>query len=276
VSHLLSFALNHVVAPRRPFAELVALARTLGLDQVEIRNDLDGVALKDGTPPERIRDEAAAGPVRVLAINALQRFNDWSPGRAAEARALARYAEACGAAALVLCPALDNGYRRPASERQEQLRAALAGLAPILAEAGIIGLIEPLGFVQSSLRLKGDAVEAIEDIGEGERFRLVHDTFHHYLAGEVRMFPQWTGIVHLSGVDDASLPLDRLRDEHRGLVGPDDVLGNLAQIVALTEGYSGAYSFEAFAASVHASRDIAGALETSMHMIDRELAMLPV
>ncbi len=276
MSHLLSFALNHVVAPRRSFAELVALARTLGLDQVEIRNDLDGVALRDGTPPERIRDEAAAGPVRILAINALQRFNDWDPARAAEARALARYAQACGAAALVLCPATDNGYRRPASERQEQLRAALAGLAPILAEAGIVGLIEPLGFAASSLRLKGDAVEAIEDVGEGERFRLVHDTFHHYLAGEVRMFPQWTGIVHISGVDDAGLPLDRLRDEHRVLVGPDDVLGNIAQIVALTEGYSGAYSFEAFAASVHASRDIAGALEASMHLIDRELAKLPV
>ena len=276
MSHLLSFALNHVVAPRRSFAELVALARTLGLDQVEIRNDLDGVALRDGTPPERIRDEAAAGPVRILAINALQRFNDWGPARAAEARALARYAQACGAAALVLCPATDNGYRRPASERQEQLRAALAGLAPILAEAGIVGLIEPLGFAASSLRLKGDAVEAIEDVGEGERFRLVHDTFHHYLAGEVRMFPQWTGIVHISGVDDAGLPLDRLRDEHRVLVGPDDVLGNIAQIVALTEGYSGAYSFEAFAASVHASRDIAGALEASMHLIDRELAKLPV
>ena len=276
MSHLLSFALNHMVAPRRSFAELVALARTLGLDQVEIRNDLDGVALKDGTPPERIRDEAAAGPVRILAINALQRFNDWNPARAAEARALARYAQACGAAALVLCPETDNGYRRPASERQERLRAALAGLAPILSEAGIVGLIEPLGFAESSLRLKGDAVEAIEDVGEGERFRLVHDTFHHYLAGEVRMFPQWTGIVHISGVDDAGLPLDRLRDEHRVLVGPDDVLGNIAQIVALTEGYSGAYSFEAFAASVHASRDIAGALEASMHLIDRELAKLPV
>ena len=276
MSHLLSFALNHVVAPRRSFPELVALARALGLDQVEIRNDLDGVALKDGTPPERIRDEAAAGPVRILAINALQRFNDWTPARAAEARALARYAAACGAAALVLCPALDNGYRRPASERQEQLRAALAGLAPILAEAGILGLIEPLGFAESSLRLKGEAVEAIEDIGQDERFRLVHDTFHHYLAGEVRMFPEWTGIVHISGVDDASLPLDRLRDEHRGLVGPDDVLGNIGQIVALTEGYSGAYSFEAFAASLHGSRDLAGALEASMHLIDRELAKLPV
>jgi 2-keto-myo-inositol isomerase len=276
VSHLLSFALNHMVAPRRSFAELVVLARTLGLDQVEIRNDLDGVALKDGTPPERIRDEAAAGPVRILAINALQRFNDWNPARAAEARGLARYAQACGAAALVLCPETDNGYRRPASERQERLRAALAGLAPILSEAGIVGLIEPLGFAESSLRLKGEAVEAIEDVGEGERFRLVHDTFHHYLAGEVRMFPQWTGIVHISGVDDAGLPLDRLRDEHRVLVGADDVLGNIAQIVALTEGYSGAYSFEAFAASVHASRDIAGALEASMHLIDRELAKLPV
>jgi 2-keto-myo-inositol isomerase len=276
VSHLLSFALNHMVAPRRSFVELVEPARMLGLDQVEIRNDLDGVALRDGTPPERIRDEAAAGPVRILAINALQRFNDWGPTRASEARALARYAQTCGAAALVLCPATDNGYRRPASERQEQLRAALTGLAPILAEAGIIGLIEPLGFAESSLRLKGDAVEAIEDVGEGERFRLVHDTFHHYLAGEVRMFPDWTGIVHVSGVDDASLPLDRLRDEHRVLVGPDDILGNIAQIVALTEGYSGAYSFEAFAASVHASRDIAGALEASMHLIDRELAKLPV
>jgi 2-keto-myo-inositol isomerase len=276
VSHLLSFALNHVVAPRSSFAELVALARTLGLDQVEIRNDLDGVALRDGTPPERIRDEAAAGPVRILAINALQRFNDWSPERGTEARALARYAEACGAAALVLCPALDNGYRRPAGELQEQLRAALAGLAPILAEAGIIGLIEPLGFVESSLRLKGVAVEAIEDVGESERFRLVHDTFHHYLAGEVRMYPEWTQIVHISGVDDARLPLERLRDEHRVLVGPDDVLGNIGQIVALTEGYSGPYSFEAFAPSVHASRDLAGTLEASMHLIDRELAKLPV
>ena len=58
--------------------------------------------------------------------------------------------------------------------------------------------------------------------------------------------------------------------------GADDILGNIGQIVALTEGYSGPYSFEPFAASVHASRDIAGALETSMHLIDRELAKLPV
>jgi 2-keto-myo-inositol isomerase len=125
------------------------------------------------------------------------------------------------------------------------------------------------------VRLKADAIEAIEAVGAKERFKLVHDTFHHYLAGEVRMFPEWTALVHISGVDDLSLPLASLRDAHRGLVGPDDRLGNIAQIVALMEGYSGSYSFEPFAASVHGHPDIAGALEASMHLIDREIAKLP-
>jgi 2-keto-myo-inositol isomerase len=276
VSHLLSFAINHMVAPRKSFAELVGLARALGLDQVEIRNDLEGVPISDGTPPERIREVAEAGGVRILSINALQRFNDWNDARAAEAAALARYAEGCGAEALVLCPVNDVSYRPGEDERQAKLRQALRALAPILASAGIIGLVEPLGFEECSLRLKADAVEAIDGLGLDDRFRLVHDTFHHYLAGEVRMFPDRTGLVHISGVDDASLPLSRIRDEHRVLIGHDDILGNIGQIVALMEGYSGPYSFEPFAASVHASHDIAGALEASMHLIDSELARLPV
>jgi 2-keto-myo-inositol isomerase len=80
--------------------------------------------------------------------------------------------------------------------------------------------------------------------------------------------------VHISGVDHA-LPLERLRDEHRGLVGANDLLGNIAQIVGLMEDYGGPYSFEPFAASVHAAEDIAGALQSSMHWIDREIAKLP-
>jgi 2-keto-myo-inositol isomerase len=81
--------------------------------------------------------------------------------------------------------------------------------------------------------------------------------------------------VHISGVEDASLPLVRTRDEHRVLVGANDLSGALLQILALSEGYSGAYSFEPFAASVHAMDDIAGALEASMHWIDREIARVP-
>ena len=275
MSHLLRFALNHMVAPRLSVAELVVLARSLGLDGIEIRNDLVGVALMDGSAPERVRAAAEDGGVRILAINALQRFNDWDAARAGEAVVLARYAQACGAEALVLCPVNDPGWLPTAEERADRLRAALAGLAPILGDAGIVGLVEPLGFAGSSLRLKADALAAIEAVGAQQRFRLVHDTFHHYLAGEVRMFPDRTGIVHISGVDDPDLPLAALRDAHRGLVGPDDRLGNLGQIVALMEGYSGPYSFEPFAASVHGLTDVAGALAASMHLIEREIAKLP-
>ena len=275
MSHVLSYALNHMVAPRKSFAELVELATTLGLDQVEIRNDLPGVAISDGTPPERIRELAEATEVRILSINGLQRFNDWNEERAREAARLAGYARDCSAAALVLCPVNDASWRRSDQEQLDGLRQALRALAPILAEADIVGLIEPLGFAESSLRLKGEAVEAIEELELGERFRLVHDTFHHYLAGEARLFPEWTGLVHISGVEDASLPLERTRDEHRVLVGANDLSGALLQILALMEGYSGAYSFEPFARSVHGLGDIAGALDLSMHWIDREIARVP-
>ena len=58
---------------------------------------------------------------------------------------------------------------------------------------------------------------------------------------------------------------------------PDDRLGNIAQITALLAGgYGGPFSFEPFAASVHASQNIAGALERSMHWIDAELAKAQV
>jgi len=275
VSHILSYAINHMAAPRTSFAELVGLAGALGLDRVEIRNDLPGVGIADGTPAVRIREQAEAAGVRILSINALQRFNDWNETRAAEAQALARYARDCGAEALVLCPVNDPAWRPSETERLGVLRAALRALAPILADADVVGLIEPLGFAASSLRLKAEAVEAIDEFGLGARFRLVHDTFHHHLAGEARMFPERTGLVHISGVDDAALPLERMRDQHRVLVGPNDVLGNVAQIVTLMEGYDGPYSFEPFAPSVHDTADVTGALEQSMHWIDRAIAKVP-
>jgi 2-keto-myo-inositol isomerase len=277
LSHLLSYAINHMVAPRKSFAELVAIARSLELDAVEIRNDLPGTAILDGTDAAQIRDQAEAGGVRILSINALQRFNEWNAEREIEARSLARYAHDCGAAMLVLCPVNDVSYRLAESERLKGLRDALGALAPILGDAGIMGLVEPLGFQESSLRLKSEAVEAIEDQGQVDRFRIVHDTFHHYLSGEPHLLSDWTGMVHLSGVDDQGLPLSVLRDANRGLVGPDDRLGNVAQICALLAGgYGGPFSFEPFAKSVHASHDITGALESSIHWLDAELAKAQV
>lgn len=258
------FALNHMVAPRLDVDALCATAAALGFEGVEIRNDLPGTAIADGTDASVVRITAEKHGVRILSINALQRFNDWTDSRAAEAEALADYAAACGAEALVLCPVNDWRFRPGDQARLDGLRRAISELKPILAARRLTGLVEPLGFAESSLRLKREAVEAIDAAGGGETFRLVHDTFHHAVSGEDAIFPGRTGLVHISGVEEKDLPFSAMRDAHRVLVGPPDRLDNVGQIRALIEGgYSGFFSFEPFAASVHALTDAASALKGS-------------
>jgi len=246
-----------MVAPRLDHEAFFDLTRRLGIDSVEIRNDLPGVALQDGTPAAKVGEAAKARGLRVLSINALQRFNIWDEARAKEAGELIAASAASGAQALVLCPVNDVNYTRSPAERGEALRKALRGLAPLLKAAGIIGLVEPLGFVECSLRTKAEAVEAIEAVGEVDRFRVVHDTFHHYVAGETKIFPKHTGLVHISGVTDPAATAATMRDLHRVLVDANDRIDNIGQLRALRAGgYSGPLSFEPFAASVHDSQTI--------------------
>lgn len=258
------FALNHMAAPSLAIDDFFALARSLGIDSVEIRNDLSGNAILDGTKPEAIKDAAARHGLTIISINALQRFNEWNATRAAEAQELIEYARASGAKALVLVPKND-GTGCADGERQANLRESLAALKPMLDEAGIIGLVEPLGFAICSLRSKTEAADAIEQLGAQSTFRLVHDTFHHHLAGEAQFFPELTGLVHISGVHDPAVSVADMRDPHRVLVDADDRLDNAGQISALLQaGYKGLFSFEPFAAEVHALKDPAGALRASM------------
>ncbi|WP_328595976.1 TIM barrel protein [Aureimonas psammosilenae] len=265
---MVDFALNHMVAPRLETGAFFDLAERLGVKAVEIRNDLAGIALADGTPANEVDEAASAKGLRVLSINALQRFNEWTPARAAEAKALARQAREAGAEALVLCPVNEEGWRERDEDRSAALREALVGLAPILAEAGLVGLVEPLGFAECSLRLKGEAVAAIDAVNEAARFKLVHDTFHHFVAGETELFPERTGLVHISGVEDRAVPREAMRDPHRVLVGPGDLIDNVGQLRALhAGGYRGAVSFEPFAAEIAASPDIAGDLAASIAFV---------
>ncbi|MDK1492684.1 TIM barrel protein [Sinorhizobium sp. 7-81] len=260
----LPFALNHMAAPGLPLDAFFALAKSLGISAVEIRNDLSGNAILDGTSPDAVKALAEKHAVTIISINALQRFNEWNGEREAEARALVSYARDCGAKALVLVP-VNDGTGRESGERQANLRKALKALKPILDAAGIIGLVEPLGFEICSLRSKMEADEAIREIGGETTFRLVHDTFHHHLAGEDAFFPDMTGLVHISGVSDKAVTVADMRDPHRVLVDAEDRLDNAGQIRRLTDqGYEGPFSFEPFAPSVHGLADPAKALRESM------------
>lgn len=273
MSQPLRFALNRMVAPRLSLPAFIDLALTLKVDAIEIRNDLAGVEIEDGTPPQRVRELCAAQGLKVLSINALYPFDVWNDERRQQALKLAAYARACGAEGLVLCPLNDPADPRTEAQRSSGLHSALTELAPILRNHGLLGFIEPLGFEECALRHKRTVVEAIRAIGGLDVLRLVHDTFHHHLAGERELFPELTGLVHISGVEDRQAPLNRIRDGHRVLVGEADILGNVAQIDTLrSSGYSGYLSFEPFAESVHGLADIQQALAASIAHLRQALA----
>ena len=103
-------------------------------------------------------------------------------------------------------------------------------MAPILRERGLTGLVEPLGFPISSMRTKAEAIAAIEAAGGADVYKLMHDTFHHHLAGETELFPEWTGLVHISGVTDPDVAVDDMLDAHRVLVDGKDRLENIPQL----------------------------------------------
>jgi 2-keto-myo-inositol isomerase len=268
---MLPIGLNHMTVPTLPAVAVLDLAKQLGCVGVEFRNDLEG-QLFDRADPQFIRDVARARGLRILALAEVKSFNDWSDAKHAEAEQLMQIAVACGAEAVSLIPRND-GLGCGNGERQANLRVALRELMPMLAEHGLIGLVEPLGFEDCALRYKGEAVETIEALGASDRFKLVHDTFHHTLAGGGPVFAAHTGIVHISGVTDPSLAISEMRDEHRVLVDRNDRLGNIAQIEELRmAGYRGPISFESFAPSVHASTDPTMDLAGSFDFISSRLA----
>jgi 2-keto-myo-inositol isomerase len=273
VPHM-KISLNHMVAPRLDHGGFFDLTRRLGLLDVEIRNDLKGVALADGTPASDVGAAAKERGLTILSINALQRFNIWDDTRVAEAAVMIDQCAASGAQALVLCPVNDVNYAPSAAERREALLKALNGLTPMLTAAGIRGFVEPLGFAECSLRYKEEAIEAIEAISGADAFRVVHDTFHHHVAGETKLFPRMTGLVHISGVVDATAAVGTMRDPHRVLVGEDDRIANVEQLRALRAGgYEGPASFEPFAASVHASPDLEADLRESIAFVKTGLGL---
>lgn len=268
---MLHFALNSICAPALGYRDFVALARSTGCDGVEFRTDLQRAVFGDD-PAAVAGDVCRQAGLTIHTLAELKAFNRFSGETLEQARGLAELAVACGARAITLIP--DNsGTTHDRPTELDYLQHALGQLKPLLDDHGLIGLIEPLGFSSSSLRQKSDAVLAIRELDASGTFQLVHDTFHHHLAGEEELFPDETGIVHISGVTDGSVDRALMRDAHRGLVDGKDRLGTINQLAGLQQGgFEGPVSFEPFAPQVHAFTDPEAALSRSIHFITTELA----
>jgi len=247
------FAINRIAAPSLTLAQFYDLAAELGVRKVELRNDLGAGDIIDGLKNAEAAALASSRGIEVISINALQKFNLASMRAKAsgELERLLELAAAIGCTSIVLCPNNDAAdARRPALRAAETIDA-LAAFGPLFAEVGILGYIEPLGFAISSLASLVLAQEAIRKSGFS-CYRVVHDTFHHYIGPEDQAIlggvydVRNTGLVHVSGVE-VDLPADEYRDEHRVLVGPADRMKSREQMLRLDElGYSGDYSFEPF------------------------------
>jgi len=273
MSTTIPFSINRISAPRIPFSAFAALAKRLGVGAIEIRNDLPDAEMVDGAAAKDIGAAAQALGLVIRSINALQRFEQFDAKRLHEAQDMIAYAVDCGAEALVLCPTNDLRDKRSADQRHLDLVHALKQLKPLLDAAGLVGLVEPLGFEECAVRRKSQAVRAIREIGGEDTFKLVHDTFHHHLAGEGLFFPELTGLVHISGVEDTALTPAQMRDSHRVLVGAADRLGNATQLNTLLDaGYQGYVSFEPFAEEIAAAKDIEQQLASSMAYLTQAVA----
>lgn len=261
----LPFALNHMTAPNLGWEAFLDLAQGLGCLGVEFRNDLKAPFF-GGADPAAVKAAVAARGLRFLALAEVKMFNDWSEAKRAEAEALMRIAVAAGAEAVSLIPRND-GVATDRAESRRVTELALRELLPMLRAHGLKAMVEPLGFAVCSLRYKDVLADCIAAVGGEGTYFMVHDTFHHALAGFGPVFPDLTGIVHVSGVTEM-IWLDDMRDPHRVLVDGDDVLGNVAQIRALRAGgYAGPVSYEPFAPQVHALADPGPALKASMEFI---------
>lgn len=267
----LPFALNHMTAPGLGWQAFVELAAHLGCIGVEFRNDLNS-PLFDGADPAAVKIAVAAHGLRFLALAEVKMFNDWSDAKAAEADALMRIAVAAGAEAVSLIPRND-GVATDRAESRQVTETALREILPMLKAHGLKAMVEPLGFEVCSLRYKDILADVIDVVGGRGTYFIVHDTFHHHLAGNGPIFPELTGIVHVSGVVDPAVAVSDMRDPHRVLVDRHDRLENVAQIVALRDaGYAGPISYEPFAPSVHALADPQAALRASMNYLSVETA----
>jgi 2-keto-myo-inositol isomerase len=260
----MQFSLNHMVAPKLGYGAFFDLALRLGVNAVEIRNDIP-TALMGNKNAKMIGKLSKDRGITIINVNALQRWNQWSKAKADEAKKLAEYTALTGAKNLILVPTNDKKFRPSHEERLDGLRVALAGLKTILKDHNLIGCVEPLGFEECSLRLKAEAIGAIDDVGGTKRFKVTHDTFHHFVAGEKDVFPERTGLIHVSGVVDAKHTAATMRDPQRVLVDAHDMINNKGQVQRLMAGgYKGYVSFEPFSTHVHKSKQIGRELARSM------------
>ncbi len=265
------FALNRMVYPLVSLEDFLALAGEAGINKIELRNDLEGKGIIDEFDTSDFLKIRNRYGISIETINAVQKFNLPSNFKNAykEIENLVSLSEAIGCRAVVLCPNNDVKDKRSAEDFIRDTSEALSSYISLFKNSGITGLVEPLGFAECSVRSKEAAVKAIDASGGRGVYKIVHDTFHHYLGTDKTFYPEYTGLVHISGVE-ADVADSDMRDMHRVMISSADRISNIEQITELEKGgYKGVYAFEPFSSEIHNMKkfEILPAIENTINYI---------
>ena len=265
----ISYALNQIIVPQSSLIDLINLAKSIGVSAIEIRNDIP-VNLIEENRPESIKTLSESNCIRILTVNALQKFNLWNEERLNELVELCKFSSVAGVEAIVLVP-LNDGSVTDDIDQRELLGNSLKEIVKVLSDFDLLGYVEPLGFETSSVRKKSMVVDEIKKL-KTSRLKIVHDTFHHFLAGEKDFFPSMTGLVHISGVSSEFSNIE-LNDNHRYLINETDMLGNINQInYFLQSDYKGFFSFEPFAKDLAKNDNLSNVIERNINYIEEQLS----
>jgi 2-keto-myo-inositol isomerase len=262
--------LNQKTAPKLGFAAFLDLAAELGCVGVEPRNDL-GRPVFDGIEPVRAGEMARERGLRFIGLSEIYPFNDWNENRRAAVASLIEVAQASGAETVSLIPRVD-GREDDGPERARTLRAVLAEILPMLHGTGVVGLVEPIGFSTSSIKLQREATQAIESLGADDRLGIVHDTFQHALADDADIIVRHIRLVHISGIASGSDILTDSLDAQRILVDESDRTDTSGQVKQLLEaGYTGPFSYECTSPLVQDIGDPKARIDASITYLRRLL-----
>jgi 2-keto-myo-inositol isomerase len=251
------FCINRKIAPNLTLESFFRLVKNCGLSKVELRNDMPGGKVTDNLSHEQLNTLAIEYGIEIVTINALGMFNllEDKLRLLENAEALLVQAKAIRSKALVMCPHCNASDQRSEAQKRADTLAALQLLAPLFKQYGVEGYVEPLGFGISSLRSSLLAQAIIRD--SGMPYKIVLDTFHHYLSDvtqqdfNAQIQVEQIGLVHLSGVEDPLIK-GALTDEERIMLSDKDRLASRAQVQNLERlGYRGIYAFEPFSSQLN-------------------------
>lgn len=256
------FCINRKSAPGLDLKDFINMVADLNIKYIELRNDItgkvDNSTILDGYRPEEIKQLLDEKNIQVVDINA-QGNMDLAENLEENLQSLNEMIDigkVLHVKNILFCPVRDANDKRTSVERRQGAINNMKAYSKLLKENGMGGLLEPLGFMDSSLRTPWLAQDIIK-AAKADNFKLVADNFHYYLAEvtredfETKVDPNMVGLVHLSSVVNQK-PREELGDADRVLVTKNDIMKALNHVKMFEEStYNGLYSFEPFSPDLY-------------------------